>query len=70
VTECIDGSHALNTRLRTGKVLPPREQSTIDQNYYSNTDVLEKDAAGQWGVISIPPVINYPEAIGCGPGRP
>ncbi len=70
VTECIDSSRALNTRLRTGQVLPPREQSTTEQNYYSNTDVLEKNAAGQWGVISIPPVINYPEAIGCGPGRP
>jgi hypothetical protein len=67
VTECIDSARALNTSLSTGKVLPSSEQNTTDQNYYSNTDVLARNASGQWTVISIPPDIYYPEASECMP---
>jgi hypothetical protein len=67
VTECFDSARALNTSLRTGKVLPPSQQNSTDQNYYSNTDVLARNAAGQWTVISIPSAIYYPEALECKP---
>jgi hypothetical protein len=64
VTECVDSSHALNTSLRTGKVLPRRLQVPGNQNFYSNTDVLAK-RSGHWLVISIPPAIYYPQAPEC-----
>jgi hypothetical protein len=67
VTECFDSARAQNTSLSTGKVLPPGKQNSADQNYYSNTDVLSRNAAGQWTVISIPPTIYYPEALECKP---
>ena len=66
VTECVDSSHAQNTSLKTGKVLPSRLQSSKDQNFYSNSDVLA-ERGGRWLVISIPPVITYPRAVQCKP---
>jgi hypothetical protein len=66
VTECGDSSRALNTSLKTGKVLPRRLQNSKDQNFYSNTDVLAK-RGNRWLVISIPPVIYYPRAFQCKP---
>jgi hypothetical protein len=65
VTECVDSSHALNTSLSTGKVLPRSKQLSADENFYSNSDVLIKDRNGQWRVISIPPAIYYPRAPEC-----
>jgi hypothetical protein len=65
VTECVDSSHARNTSLTTGKVLPRRKQTPRDQNFYSNSDVLAKDSSGHWRVISIPPTIYYPQALEC-----
>ncbi len=65
VTECVDSSRALNTGLRTGKVLPKGKQVPTDQNFYSNSDVLVKDPSGQWRVISILPTIYYPRAPEC-----
>jgi hypothetical protein len=67
VTECIDNAHARNTGRRSGKVLPKRLQNTAAQNYYLNTDVLAKDSAGNWRVVSIPPAIYYPQAQECKP---
>jgi hypothetical protein len=67
VTECVDTSHARNTSLSTGKVLPPRQQTPHDQNYYSNSDVLARDSSGRWGVISIPSTVYYPQAQECKP---
>jgi hypothetical protein len=67
VTECIDSSKARNTSLATGKALPPSQQLPDDKNYYSNTDVLARNGAGNWTVISIPPAISYPEALECKP---
>jgi hypothetical protein len=69
VTECIDTAAARNTNLRTGKVLPPGQQLQGGQNYYSNTAVLARSTAGQWTVISIPPVTVYPQAVECRPVR-
>jgi hypothetical protein len=65
VTECVDSSHARNTSLATGKVLPGRRQTPGDQNFYSNSDVLAMDSSGHWRVISIPPTIYYPRALEC-----
>ncbi|HEY7145971.1 MAG TPA: hypothetical protein VH637_17165 [Streptosporangiaceae bacterium] len=65
VTECVDSSHALNTSLSTGKVLPKSKQLPTDQNFYSNSDVLVKNSSGQWRVISILPQITYPRAVEC-----
>jgi hypothetical protein len=65
VTECVDSSHALNTSLSTGKVLPRSKQLSTDENFYSNSDVLIKDRNGQWRVISILPAIYYPRAPEC-----
>jgi hypothetical protein len=65
VTECVDSSHARNTSLATGRVLPGSKQTPADQNFYSNSDVLSKDGTGHWRVISIPPTIYYPQALEC-----
>lgn len=67
VTECIDSARVRNTGLKTGKVLPAKEQTPGDQNYYSNSDVLAKDAGGQWRVIAIEAPNYYPEAPECKP---
>jgi hypothetical protein len=67
VTECVDSARARNTSLSTGKVLPGSQQLPTDQNYYSNTDVLARNGAGHWTVVSIPPVIYYPQALECKP---
>jgi hypothetical protein len=67
VTECIDNAYARNTGRRSGKVLPKRLQNTAAQNYYLNTDVLAKNSAGNWRVVSIPPAIYYPQAQECKP---
>jgi hypothetical protein len=62
VSYCVDSARALNTSLRTGKVLPPRLQLPGDQNYYLNTYVLARAGTGRWTVISIPPAIYYPRS--------
>lgn len=67
VTECVDSTHARNTDLKTGKVLPGSLQNPADQNYYSNTDVLALGSGGQWRVVSIPATIYYPQAQECKP---
>jgi hypothetical protein len=67
VTECVNSAGALNTSLRTGKVLPRSQQNSTDENYYSNTDILAQNAAGQWTVTSIPADIYYPQAFECKP---
>lgn len=67
VTECVDSARVRNTGRRSGKVLPKRLQNTTDQNYYLNSDVLAKNTAGNWRIISISPAIYYPEAQECKP---
>lgn len=65
VTECVDSSHARNTSLASGKILPRSQQTPKDQNFYLNSDVLAKDSGGHWRVISIPPTLYYPQAVEC-----
>jgi hypothetical protein len=67
VFECIDNSHARNTGLSSGKVLPKRLQTPKNQNYYLNSDVLARSSTGHWQVISIPAAVYYPQAQECKP---
>ena len=63
VSECFDNARSANVGLHTGKVIPDRIPP--DQHYYRNTDVLARDASGRWQVVSIYPVIYYPQAKEC-----
>ena len=63
VSECFDNSHSANIGLRDRKVIP--DQTPPDQHYYRNTDVLAKDPSGTWHVVSVYPVIYYPQAKEC-----
>ena len=65
VSECFDNSHSNNTDLQTGKVIP--DQAPPDQQYYLNTDVLARNRNGQWRVVSVYPVVYYPQAKECKP---
>jgi hypothetical protein len=65
VSECFDNSHSNNTDLVTGKVIPA--QPPPGQRYYRNTDVLAKGRNGQWDVVSVYPVVYYPQARECRP---
>ena len=64
VSECFDNARSANTSLATGKVVPDR--TPANQHYYLNTDVLAR-RNGQWRVISVDPVIYYPQARECKP---
>jgi hypothetical protein len=63
VSECFDNARSANVGLRTGQVIPDRIPP--DQHYYRNTDVLARDASGRWQVVSIYPVVYYPQAKEC-----
>jgi hypothetical protein len=64
VSECFDNARSANTSLATGKVVP--DHSPANQHYYLNTDALAL-RNGQWRVISVDPVIYYPQARECKP---
>jgi hypothetical protein len=64
VSECFDNARSANTSLATGKVIPDHGAAT--RHYYLNTDVLAL-RNGQWRVISVDPVIYYPQARECKP---
>ena len=64
VSECFDNARSANTSLATGKVVP--DHNPANQHYYLNTDVLAR-RNGQWRVISVDPVIYYPQARECKP---
>jgi hypothetical protein len=64
VSECFDNARSANISLATGKVVP--DHSPASQHYYLNTDVLAL-RNGQWRVISVDPVIYYPQARECKP---
>jgi hypothetical protein len=64
VSECFDNARSANTSLTTGKVVP--DHTPVNQHYYLNTDVLAL-RNGQWRVISVDPVIYYPQARECKP---
>ncbi|HEX3387931.1 MAG TPA: hypothetical protein VHT94_02735 [Streptosporangiaceae bacterium] len=64
VSECFDSSGSRNTSLATGKIIPGRIPA--DQHYYRNTDVMARKN-GQWNVVSVYPVVYYPQAAECRP---
>lgn len=64
VSECFDNARSANTSLATGKIVP--DHAPANQHYYLNTDVLAL-RNGQWRVISVNPVIYYPQARECRP---
>jgi hypothetical protein len=64
VSECFDNAGSRNTDLATGKSIADRIPA--GQHYYMNTDVMAK-ANGQWRVISVYPVVYYPQAQECKP---
>ena len=64
VSECFDNARSANTSLATGKIVP--DHAPANQHYYLNTDVLAL-RNGQWRVISVDPVIYYPQARECRP---
>jgi hypothetical protein len=64
VSECFDNAGSRNTDLATGKSIADRIPAS--QHYYMNTDVMA-EANGQWRVISVYPVVYYPQAQECKP---
>jgi hypothetical protein len=64
VSGCFDSSGSRNTSLATGKIIPDRIPA--DQHYYRNTDVMARKN-GQWNVVSVYPVVYYPQAAECRP---
>ena len=64
VSECFDNAGSANTSLATGKTVP--DHGPANRHYYLNTDVLAL-RNGQWRVISVNPVIYYPQARECRP---
>jgi hypothetical protein len=65
VAECFKDADSANVGLHSGKVIPDR--TPADQHYYRNTDAIAKDANGRWHVVTIYPVIYYPQARECKP---
>ena len=63
VSECFDNSHSANVGLHNGRIIP--DNTPPDQHYYRNTDVLAQDGSGLWHVVSVYPVIYYPQAKEC-----
>jgi hypothetical protein len=64
VSECFDNARSSNTSLATGKVIP--DQAPANQHYYRNTDVMTQ-INGHWHVVSVYPVVYYPQAKECKP---
>ena len=64
VSECFDNAGSGNTDLATGKVVA--DHVPANQHYYLNTDVMAENN-GRWQVVSVDPVIYYPQAAECKP---
>jgi hypothetical protein len=65
VSECFNNVDSANIGLHNGKVIPDR--TPPGQHYYRNTDALARDAGGRWHVVTVYPVIYYPQAKECKP---
>jgi len=63
VSECFSNARSANVGLHTGRVIP--DATPPDQHHYRNTDVLTADRGGHWHVVSVYPVIYYPQAKEC-----
>jgi len=65
VSECFSNAQSANVSLSSGQVIP--DTTPAGQHYYRNTDALARDASGRWRVVTIYPVIYYPQARECKP---
>jgi hypothetical protein len=65
VSECFSNAQSANIGLHSRRVIP--DSTPADQHYYRNTDVLARNSSGRWQVVSIYPVIYYPQARECKP---
>ena len=63
VSECFSNARSANVGLHTSQVIP--DTTPPDQHHYRNTDVLAADRGGHWHVVSVYPVIYYPQAKEC-----
>jgi hypothetical protein len=63
VSECFSNARSANVGLHTGQVIP--DTTPPGQHHYRNTDVLAADRGGHWHVVSVYPVIYYPQAKEC-----
>ena len=63
VSECFSNARSTNVDLRTRQAIADR--TPPDQHYYRNTDVVARDLSGRWHVVSVDPVIYYPQAREC-----
>ena len=63
VSECFSNARSANVGLHSGQVIP--DTTPPDQHHYRNTDVLAADRGGHWHVVSVYPVIYYPQAKEC-----
>jgi len=63
VSECFSNARSANVSLRSGQVIP--DITPPGQRHYRNTDVLAPDRGGRWHVVSVYPVIYYPQAKEC-----
>jgi hypothetical protein len=63
VSECFSNARSADVGLHTGHVIP--DTTPPDQRHYRNTDVLAADPGGRWHVVSVYPVISYPQAKEC-----
>ncbi len=65
VAQCFDGSHSVNTSIRTGRPVPGT--TPADQHYYLTTNVLAQTQPGTWQVVRMYPPVYYPQARECKP---
>ena len=63
VSECFSNSRSANVGLRSGQAIP--DTTPPDQHHYRNTDVLAPGPGDHWHVVSVYPVIYYPQAKEC-----
>ena len=63
VSECFSNARSANVGLHTGQIVP--DTTPPGQHHYRNTDVLARDRGGHWHVVSVYPVIYYPQAKEC-----
>jgi len=65
VSECFSNARSANVGLRSGRVIPGT--TPAGPHSYRNTDALAAGPSGRWQVVTVYPVIYYPQARECTP---
>jgi hypothetical protein len=65
VSECFSNAQSANVGLHSGQAVPGTVPA--GQQSYRNTDALAADPSGRWQVVTVYPVIYYPQARECKP---